>query len=30
MSSKNYIIVHGGAGIHSKNSEPDLKNALRL
>ncbi|KAJ7178360.1 asparaginase [Mycena crocata] len=30
MSSKTYIIVHGGAGVHSKNSEPDLKNALRL
>ncbi|KAJ7497469.1 asparaginase [Mycena latifolia] len=27
---RTYIVVHGGAGIHSKNSEPEVKNALRL
>ncbi|KAJ7076325.1 asparaginase [Mycena belliarum] len=27
---RTYIIVHGGAGIHSKSSEPDVKNVLRL
>jgi hypothetical protein len=25
-----YVIVHGGAGEHSKNSEPEVKKALRL
>ncbi|KAJ6587090.1 asparaginase [Mycena vulgaris] len=30
MVPRTYVIVHGGAGVHSKNSEPEVKNALRL
>ncbi|KAJ7091214.1 asparaginase [Mycena epipterygia] len=30
MSPRTYVVVHGGAGAHSKNSEPEVKKALRL
>ncbi|KAJ6594084.1 nucleophile aminohydrolase [Mycena capillaripes] len=30
MNRRTYIVVHGGAGVHSKNSEPEVKKALRL
>ncbi|KAJ7446237.1 asparaginase [Mycena galericulata] len=29
MHSKRYVVVHGGAGVHSKNSEAQVKTALR-
>ncbi|KAJ6625457.1 asparaginase [Mycena sp. CBHHK59/15] len=30
MVPRTYVVVHGGAGIHSSNSEREVKNALRL
>ncbi|KAJ7268756.1 nucleophile aminohydrolase [Mycena haematopus] len=30
MTPKIYVIVHGGAGVHSRNSEAEVKKALRL
>ncbi|KAK7005745.1 nucleophile aminohydrolase [Favolaschia claudopus] len=30
MNTTAYVIVHGGAGLHSKNSEPEVKQALQL
>lgn len=30
MPPKTYVVVHGGAGVHSKNSEAEVKTALRL
>ncbi|KAF7361680.1 hypothetical protein MVEN_00511500 [Mycena venus] len=30
MAPKTYVVVHGGAGTHSRNSEAEVKKALRL
>ncbi|KAJ6499065.1 asparaginase [Mycena sanguinolenta] len=30
MASKIYVVVHGGAGVHSKTSEAEVKQVLRL
>ncbi|KAJ7346860.1 asparaginase [Mycena albidolilacea] len=30
MPPRTYVVVHGGAGVHSKNSDAEVKKALRL